>query len=147
MNISRNSSIVARAFWNFLGASILTTVAGQMAMSVDAAIVSHLIGPHAMAAVNMVMPVLTIFLSLNSLLGVGASLLAAKAIGNRDNDAASRIFSAAFHSVIVLGVVVSLVSFLCADSIASFLCADDSIRPLVFSYLRITSVGVTVLVL
>lgn len=69
--LQRKPSLVNRAFWNFLGASILTTVAAQLAVSTDAAIVSHLMGPHAMAAVNMAMPVLTTFLSLNSLLGVG----------------------------------------------------------------------------
>ena len=84
--LQRKPSLVNRAFWNFLGASILTTVAAQLAVSTDAAIVSHLMGPHAMAAVNMAMPVLTTFLSLNSLLGVGASLLAAKAIGSRDSE-------------------------------------------------------------
>ena len=86
--LQRKPSLVNRAFWNFLGASILTTVAAQLAVSTDAAIVSHLMGPHAMAAVNMAMPVLTTFLSLNSLLGVGASLLAAKAIGRRDSEEA-----------------------------------------------------------
>ena len=48
--LQRKPSLVNRAFWNFLGASILTTVAAQLAVSTDAAIVSHLMGPHAMAA-------------------------------------------------------------------------------------------------
>lgn len=145
--LQRKPSLVNRAFWNFLGASILTTVAAQLAVSTDAAIVSHLMGPHAMAAVNMAMPVLTTFLSLNSLLGVGASLLAAKAIGSRDSEEASRVFTAALYSVLAVGVVVTVASYACCEQISRIVCADDEIRPMVLSYLRVTSVGVTVLVL
>ena len=145
--LRRKSSLVSRAFYNFLGASILTTVAAQLAVSTDAAIVSHLIGPHAMAAVNMAMPVLTTFLSLNSLLGVGASLLAAKAIGSGDREGASRTFTAALFSVLVVGIVVSAVSYTCCEPIARMVCPDAAIRPMVLSYLRVTSLGVTVLVL
>lgn len=145
--LQRKSSLVDRAFWNFLGASILTTVAAQLAVSTDAAIVSHLMGPHAMAAVNMAMPVLTTFLSLNSLLGVGASLLAAKAIGSRDSEEASRIFSAALYSVLAVGVVVTALSYTFCEQISHVVCADESIRPMVLSYLKVTSIGVTVLVL
>ena len=145
--LQRKPSLVNRAFWNFLGASILTTVAAQLAVSTDAAIVSHLMGPHAMAAVNMAMPVLTTFLSLNSLLGVGASLLAAKAIGSRDSEEASRVFTAALYSVLAVGVVVTVASYACCEQISRIVCADDEIRPMVLSYLRVTSLGVTVLVL
>ena len=145
--LQRKPSLVNRAFWNFLGASILTTVAAQLAVSTDAAIVSHLMGPHAMAAVNMAMPVLTTFLSLNSLLGVGASLLAAKAIGSRNSEEASRVFTAALYSVLAVGMVVTVASYACCEQISRIVCADDEIRPMVLSYLRVTSLGVTVLVL
>ncbi len=136
-----------RAFWNFLTASILTTVAAQIAVSTDAAIVSHLMGPHAMAAVNMAMPVLTAFLSLNSLLGVGASLLAAKAIGSGDTLGASRVFTAALYSVLAVGVATTVVSYACCEQISHIVCADAAIRPMVLSYLKVTCLGVTVLVL
>lgn len=145
--LRRNPSLVNRAFYNFLGASILTTVAAQLAVTTDAAIVSHLIGPHAMAAVNMAMPVLTTFLSLNSLLGVGASLLAAKAIGRGDREGASRIFTASLLSVAVVGIAISAVSYACCEHIAHIVCADSAIRPMVLDYLKVTSMGVTVLVL
>ncbi len=147
MEMQRNSRLVDRAFWNFLGASILTTIAGQLAVSTDAAIVSHLMGPRAMAAINMGMPVLTTFLSLNSLLGVGASLLAAKAIGRRDNGEASRVFSAAFYSVLAVGIVVSVLSFAACPWLARVVCGDDALRPMVLSYLHTTCLGVTVLVM
>ncbi len=147
MSLRRTSRLVDRAFWNFLTASILTTVAAQLAVSTDAAIVSHLVGPHAMAAVNMAMPVLTTFLSLNSLLGVGASLLAAKAIGGGDRLGASRVFSAALYSVLAVGVLTTVVSYACCERISHLVCADAAIRPMVLSYLRVTCLGVTVLVL
>ena len=147
MNHNRKSTLVGRAFWNFLGASILTTVAGQLAVSTDAAIVSHLMGPHAMAAVNMAMPVLTVFLSLNSLLGVGASLLAAKAIGSRDKGEASRIFTAALYSVLTIGIAVSVVCSIFSGQIAKVVCSDAELLPLVHSYVKVTCLGVTVLVL
>lgn len=147
MEFKRNSKLVNAAFWNFLGASILTTVSGQLAVSTDAAIVSNLMGPQAMAAVNTAVPVSAIFLSLNSLLGVGASILAANAIGRGDRKDASRTFTSALYSALAVGVLMTVLCCTFIDDIVSVVCNQPSIRPLVHDYLQVTCLGVTVIVL
>lgn len=49
--------MVSKALRTFMWASILAALAGQIATTTDAIVVSHLIGPDAISAVNLVMPV------------------------------------------------------------------------------------------
>ncbi len=53
----RKSCLVGKAFRNYLGASVLTAAATQVANIVDASIVGDLIGPEGLAAVNLCKPV------------------------------------------------------------------------------------------
>ncbi|MBR5455453.1 MAG: hypothetical protein IKU76_00675 [Bacteroidaceae bacterium] len=48
-SIRRRPFITAAALKNFLGASILTSVSSQVAVTTDAVIVSHMTGPDAMS--------------------------------------------------------------------------------------------------
>ena len=69
----RNSYLVSKALKSFMFASILAALAQQVATTTDAIVVSHLIGPDAMSAVNLVMPVLSLCTCIGYLFGMGAS--------------------------------------------------------------------------
>ena len=80
INDRRNGYLVSKALRTFMWASILAALAGQIATTTDAIVVSHLIGPDAISAVNLVMPVLTLCTCLGYLFGMGGAVVAAKAM-------------------------------------------------------------------
>ena len=53
INDRRNGYLVSKALRTFMWASILAALAGQIATTTDAIVVSHLIGPDAISAVNV----------------------------------------------------------------------------------------------
>ena len=139
----RNSYLVSKALKTFMFASILAALAQQMATTTDAIVVSHLIGPDAISAVNLVTSVLTLCNCLGFLFGIGGSVVAAKAMGRHDMAMANRLFTAAMVTTLCIGVFLSVVGFFLADIITGFICPVDSrIYPLALSYLQTIIMGV-----
>lgn len=139
----RNGYLVSKALKTFMLASILTALAQQVATTTDAIVVSHLIGPDAISAVNLVTPVLTLCTCLGFLFGTGGSVVAAKAMGRRDIVMANHVFTAAMVATFVIGTLFSIVGFFLAPEITMFICPEDNrIHPLTLSYLQTIVLGV-----
>jgi Na+-driven multidrug efflux pump len=120
--IRRNSFVISKALGNFLSASVMTSLAGQLAVTTDAVIVSHMVGPDALSAINIVMPLTMLFSCASILIGLGASILAAKAIGNHNKERVNRIFTIALIMLAVAGTAVSGLSYhYCNDIIGTII--------------------------
>ena len=125
-------------------ASILASLAQQLATTTDAIVVSHLIAPDAISAVNVVMPIMSLCTSIGFLFGVGGSVLAAKAIGRRDMTEANRVFTSSLTATLLCAVPLSVVGCWQAAGIAAVLCpADSRIYPMTVSYLQTIMLGTT----
>lgn len=123
--------------------SILAAVSSQLATTTDAIVVSNLIGPAAISAINLMTPVLTVFSCLMILFGIGASIIAAKAIGKRDEDSANGVFTAAILSSAASGVVLAAITFIFSPFIVNLLSGgNEEIYPLALSYLQVMCVAV-----
>lgn len=89
----RNGYLVSKALRTFMLASVLASLAQQLATMTDAIVVSNLIGPDAISAINVVAPIITLYPTISILFGIGGSILAAKALGRRDADEANSVFA------------------------------------------------------
>ena len=138
----RNGYLISKALRTFMWASILAALAQQLATTTDAIVVSHLIGPDAISAVNLVMPVLTLCTCLGFLFGMGGAVLAAKAMGRREMVTANRVFTASVISALCIGILLSVVGYFLASEITSIICPVDSrIYPLTLSFLQTIILG------
>ena len=123
-------------------ASILSSVAQLLSTLVDAVVVSNLIGPDAISAVNVSVPVLSVVGCFGILLGVGGSIVAAKAMGLRNQDEANRVFSISLKATLIFGLFVSIAGYLLAPSVVGLVCPVGSrIYPLAATYLQIILIG------
>ena len=84
MAFTRNPYLITKAMRNFLWASILTMALAQVNTTVDGIIVSHLVAPDALSAVNLYMPISLLITSFSTLFGISATIVAARALGERD---------------------------------------------------------------
>ena len=133
----RNAYLITKAMKNFLIASVLTMAINQLNTSVDGIIVSHLVGPDALSAVTLYLPVNLIVTALGTLLGIGATIIAAKAIGRRDKEAVSGILSTALASLILAGICLGIAGFAFADVITGWLTQDEHLYPQLRAYLSV----------
>ena len=123
--------------------SILAAVSSQIATTTDAIVVSNLIGPDAISAINLMTPVLTVFSCLMILFGIGASIIAAKAIGRRDDNAANGVFTSAIMSSAGSGILLAVLTFIFSPYIVEVLTGDNpQIYSLALSYLQVMCVCV-----
>ena len=140
--------LIAKALHKFMWASILASVASQIAMTTDAIVVSQFIGPEAISAINLTMPIVIFFNFLMMLFGMGGSVLVAKSLGERDAQTTNRVFSSTIIGLIVVGVFSSVVLLLFSPQVASFITNDT---PVVYSlslrYMRIMLLGATFTIL
>ena len=144
--IRRNSFVISRAMRYFLSASVMTSFAGQLAVTTDAVIVSHMVGPDALSAINMVMPMTMLFSCASILVGLGGSILAAKAIGSHNKERVNHTFTIALIMLAFAGIAISTFAYSNSGAIVDLICDDARIAPHALEYTRIITAGALFLV-
>lgn len=145
---SKKGYLIAKALHKFMWASILASVTSQIAMTTDAIVLSRFIGPEAISAVNLTMPVIIFFNFLTMLFGIGGSVLIARSLGERDEKRTRLIFSSTLIGLTVIAVLFSLLFLLFCSDIAFFITnGSPAVYDLTLRYLRITLLGITFMLL
>lgn len=134
----RNSFLVGKAFKNYLTASVLTVAATQVANIADASIVGNLIGPEALAAVNLSKPLLQAFYAVSVIYMASATMLSGMAIGKGDKAKANKLFTFSFVLSLVIGGTFIIGGLLAFDSLSEMLCTSDSLRQMTNDYMLVT---------
>ena len=138
----RNGYLISKALHTFMWASILSSVAQLLSTLVDAIVVSNFIGPDAISAVNVSVPVLSMVGCFAILPGIGGSIVAAKAMGLRNQDEANRVFSISLKATLIFGLFVSIAGYFLAPFLVGLICPMGSrIYPLAATYLQIILIG------
>jgi Na+-driven multidrug efflux pump/anti-sigma regulatory factor (Ser/Thr protein kinase) len=140
--------LIAKALHQFMWASILASVASQIAMTTDAIVVSQFIGPEAISAINLTIPVVIFFNFLMMLFGMGGSVLVAKSLGERDAETTNKVFTSTLIGLVVIGVFFSALLLIFSPQVASFITNDTPVvYTLSLRYLRIMLLGTTISIL
>ena len=140
--------LIAKALHQFMWASILASVASQIAMTTDAIVVSQFIGPEAISAINLTMPVVIFFNFLMMLFGMGGSVLVAKSLGERDEQTTNKVFTSTLIGLVFVGVFFSALLLIFCPQVASFITNDTPVvYTLSLRYLRIMLLGTTITIL
>jgi len=104
---------------------------------VDGIFVGKLLGSLAFAAVNLVMPFIILDFAIADLVGVGSAVLIAIKLGEKNELAASKIFSAACLIIIVCGFILGTFLFIFADKLIGLMGAQGELLELSVEYLRV----------
>lgn len=134
----RNSYLVGKAFKNYLAASVLTVAATQVANIADASIVGNLIGPEALAAVNLSKPVLQAFYAVSCFYVASGTILTGIAIGKGEKEKANKLFTFALITSLVLGALFIIGGITAFNPLSQLLCKSDTLRPMTNDFMFIT---------
>lgn len=133
----RNSFLVSHAFRNYLRAALLSSACMQLTVIIDAVVAGHFIGPDALTAINLAMPLTTVVTALSTLIGLGPAIIAAKFIGRRHTDMVNSIFSSAMYQAILIGMLQGVLLYLFLPQVGSLLCSNDNLLPYLMEYIRV----------
>ena len=124
---NEEKSALSTQFNRFLWSSVLITLSGCLGNVVDGIIVGNLIGQDGVSAINLSKPVVQLYMTLNLLLGMGASMIVGRALGKNDKKRAAYVFTLAVIINLAIGLGFTLVGLTANSSVARLLCNHDQL--------------------
>ena len=140
-DMKRNSFIVSKALRTFVMAAVLTAAASQLAHTADSMIVGHVVGPDAVSAINLVLPLVEVLNCMGFLICFGANAMCAQAIGSHDMDKVARVFTSTIITVMTLGLAVSLGISLFSQQIVSLMSEEPRLNGMAYDYIHTYAMG------
>lgn len=120
---------------------VLSILSGNINLLADGMIVGQYIGPDALAAVSLCVPVYLILCILGSFFVSGTAICAAQAAGSGRMDEAQRYCGEAAALCLTASAVVTVLGLLFLDPVTAFLCRDPALSGDVKAYAGITIAG------
>ncbi|MEG1028028.1 MAG: MATE family efflux transporter, partial [Oscillospiraceae bacterium] len=132
---------VKKVFFRLTIPSVLSMIFSSIYMMADGIFVGRFIGEHALAAVNLVMPIMMILLALSNMIAVGSSVKVSTALGENNIEKARHLFSASVIMVVGLGVVFSVLGFIFLKPLIFSLIKDNMLAEMAYRYARVITFG------
>ena len=110
-----------RLFFRLAVPSMITMAFGALYQIADGVFVGRFIGEDALAAVNLIMPIIMIVFGFANLIATGASVRIAVLLGEKNREEASQIFTFTLKVIFLLSCVLGLLGFVFAEPFVRFL--------------------------
>ena len=134
MNSSLNIKIGYISLIKFTAPTIIANVFMCIYSIVDGIFVSNIIGTDALSAVNIVMPYVTIILSIGTMIGTGGSAYVAKQLGEGKMKEAKENFTMLILICFIGCTITAVLSLIFCNPLLRLLGADDAIFNYCYNY-------------
>ena len=114
-------------------------------MIVDTIFVGRWIGPLAISAITVVIPVTFFIAAIGLAVGIGGSSVLSRALGAGDQDKALRVFGNQVTITFFTTAILASLGLLFQHQLIEFFGADDSFKDLALTYYRIVLYGIVML--
>lgn len=145
--MERNAFLINKKIHQYILPGVLMTVAMQLGNVVDGMIVGNILGPDAMAAIEISMPVLLLLQMPAMMLAMGGAAEAAVLLGKRNTCEADGVFSASLAAGAALSLVFALFTPFLPGVLAMALSGNDALAALVEPYIAVNFGGIPILTL
>jgi Na+-driven multidrug efflux pump len=116
-------------------------------MFLDIAVVGQMLGPVAMGAVNLALPLTMVFNMVYMLLGIGGEVLVSAAKGAGNKAEANKLFSVAMLTIIAISIVLMLVGLSAGKQVAVALSrGDGDMELLVAQYIHVMFIAAPLMI-
>jgi putative MATE family efflux protein len=136
----KNSALdgpIFRTFLKYLLPSMVGILAMSSASIIDGIFIGNYIGIPALAAVNLIIPILSVLFGVGLMLSIGGSVRAGKYLGEKNEMAASAIFSKTLIAVTIYAIFIITIALLLEFSLFRLLGADEVLAALMSEYYRV----------
>ncbi len=130
---------VAPTFFRYLLTSMTGLIAMTSASLVDGIFIGNYVGVPALAAVNLIIPIMALSFGVAIMVGVGGSVRGGKYLGENNIEAASSIFSKTLSFMVLYGLVAIGTALLFERKLFFLLGAGEELFPVMSDYYRIVT--------
>lgn len=124
-----------KKFFKFIIPSIISMWVFALYTMVDGYFVSNYVGEIEFSAVNISMPIITLFFAIGILLSIGTQARVGMCLGRGENQRANIIFTTSVLALLIIGITISTILFFSLDRVVSILGVTDTTVLLVKEYL------------
>ena len=117
--------------------SIIAMLLQTVITITDGYFTGNYVGDNALAAINLGLPILYVYLGAGLCVDVGGSVISGRLLGVKKRRKASEVFSQTMVTAVVIGVILSLAVFVLFSPILGFLRADGELSGYFTDYYRI----------
>lgn len=121
----------------FVAPSIIMMVFTSVYSVVDGLFVSNFVGSDAVAAINLIFPLIMVLGSIGFMIGAGGSALVSKTLGEKDDKKANEYFSLLVYLMAGLGVLIAVAGQFVVPPIAKLLGAEGVVYDYCVLYGRV----------
>lgn len=114
-------------FLKFVSPSIISMVFLSLYTIIDGIFVSNFVGSDALAAINIVLPTMSIIWGIGIMMSTGGSAIIGYKMGEDKKKEANEIFSLITVFSAIIGIVISVVSLIFIDDMMIFMGADEKL--------------------
>lgn len=122
--------------------SMITMAFGALYQIADGLFVGRFIGEGALAAVNLIMPVIMIIFAFSNMVATGASVRISVLLGEKNREEASRVFTYSLKFIFLLSCVIGVFGLIFAESFVRFLAPGATEQAIEYAiiYLRVYAI-------
>lgn len=139
--LRQNADFLRKTLRQSILACMISILSGNIAAFIGGVLVGNKIGPNALAAINLSLPLYLFLCVMGSLITSGTAVCAAREIGRDNSEKAQQYYSTCVSILTVASVIITAVGLACRGPLVSFLCSDASIRPYVAEYVTALLIG------
>ena len=110
-----------KLFFRLAIPSMITMMFGALYQIADGLFVGRFIGEDALAAVNLIMPIIMIVFGFSNLIATGASVRISVLLGEKNREEASQVFTFTLKVIFLLSCVLGVAGFTLAEPFVRFL--------------------------
>ena len=117
--------------------SIIAMLLETVITITDGYFTGNYVGEHALAAINLGLPILYFYLGVGLCVGVGGTVICGRLLGAKERQKASAVFSQTIATALIACIIISILVFALFTPILSILRADDGLSGYFTEYYRI----------
>lgn len=117
--------------------SIIAMLLQTVITITDGYFTGNYVGDNALAAINLGLPILYVYLGAGLCVGVGGSVISGRFLGAKNKQKASEVFSQTMVTAVAIGVIISLIVFMLFTPILGVLRAEGELSGYFTDYYRI----------
>ncbi len=122
--------------------SMITMAFGALYQIADGLFVGRFIGEDALAAVNLIMPIIMMVFAFSNMIATGASVRISVLLGEKDRENASKVFSFTVKFIFLMSCVIGVIGFIFAEMFVRLLAPGATEQAIEYgiTYIRVYAV-------
>lgn len=127
MNLEQIKNDKAKMILRFSIPSIISMMLTSFITIADGFFMGNYVGKEAIAAVNLGLPIVYLYLGIGLMVSIGGVAIAGMSLGSGDRETSNQVFRQTIATTVLASVLISMIMLFCFQPMLAFLHADEQV--------------------